>query len=71
MMSFPLILTCLAYIHCPGSYLCGNVPAVNTSTCVTVEEVCDGDIGCPGGDDETHCGRYIKAIWKCSPQRRS
>ena len=46
-----------AYIHCPGSYLCDKVPDVNISKCVTLEEVCDGEVGCPGGDDETLCGR--------------
>ena len=27
-----------------------------------MEEVCDGDIECPGGDDETQCGRYMWSI---------
>ncbi|XP_072016513.1 uncharacterized protein [Amphiura filiformis] len=44
-----------AYITCPGSYLCDEVPDVNISKCVTMDEVCDGQIGCPGGDDEIKC----------------
>ncbi|XP_072046373.1 uncharacterized protein [Amphiura filiformis] len=44
-----------AYIHCPGSYLCDKAPDVNISKCVTMDEVCDGEIECPGGDDETFC----------------
>ncbi|XP_072017016.1 uncharacterized protein [Amphiura filiformis] len=44
-----------AYITCPGSYLCDKVHEVNISMCVAIEEVCDGQIGCPGGDDEIKC----------------
>ncbi|XP_072016509.1 cubilin-like [Amphiura filiformis] len=44
-----------ANIKCPGSHLCDEVPGVNISKCVTMEDVCDGQIGCPGGDDEIQC----------------
>ena len=46
-----------AYIHCPGSYLCDKVPHMNISKCVTMDEVCDGEDACPGGDDEIRCGK--------------
>ena len=28
-----------------------------------MSEVCDGEIGCPGGDDETFCGMLIIPIY--------
>ena len=40
--------------------MCDNLPNVNISKCVTMEEVCDGEMGCPGGDDETLCGKCCK-----------
>ena len=63
-MDYQLFIS--AYITCPGSYLCDKVPNVNISKCVTKEEVCDGSIGCPGGDDETKCSMYIHLYIICS-----
>ena len=60
-----LTILASAYIYCPGSYLCGKVPGVNISRCVLMEDVCDGRMGCPGGDDETQCGRCTENICKC------
>ncbi|XP_072017018.1 uncharacterized protein [Amphiura filiformis] len=58
-----------AYVTCPGSYLCDEVPDVNISKCVTMDEVCDGQIGCPGGDDETECDtKRCPADCKCAYQ---
>ncbi|XP_072022536.1 uncharacterized protein [Amphiura filiformis] len=42
-------------IQCPGSYPCQKVSGANISTCVNIEEVCDGDIDCSAGDDEIQC----------------
>ncbi|XP_072018381.1 uncharacterized protein [Amphiura filiformis] len=53
-----------ANITCPGSYPCDKArPDMNITKCVTMEEVCDGERGCPEGDDEIECD-----INKCPEQ---
>ncbi|XP_072017031.1 uncharacterized protein [Amphiura filiformis] len=61
-----------AYTDCPGSYLCAKVSGEDILKCVTMEEVCDGRLGCDGGDDETRCDiKRCPEECKCAYQGRN
>ena len=49
-----IISLSLAECHFVGEKLCPDA-----KTCVLHEWWCDGHYDCPGGGDETNCGRFV------------